>query len=1158
MAAVIGTLAWLALLMSSVGCQNLLCPSSCSCLGSFVDCSKRGLIEIPKDLPFWVEMLHLQNNDLTSVADTAFSDLHSLVEINLSHNQIRTLNTTGFRHLNELQILKIEHNHLSDIPDLGYLPNLTTLHLSNNEIFTISRTALENYPNLKTLHLGNNKIVDIPSGIFPDLAKLVTLQLNNNRIVSLEKGCLDNLTSLESLRLDKNRLNAIPKSLFQKLGTLKTLDLNRNKLQQIDGLVFDGLNSLEILKLKYNNIIQLFDGAFWGLNNIKSLHIDHNNITRVAKGWLYGLSSLRHLSLSYNPISEIDDFGWEFCKQLQELDLRYNELKTITKEMLKNLNSLRKLYLSHNFILYIEEGSFRSLNSLHILELNNNEISWTIEDTNGAFAGMEKLKDLNLSHNHIKSVAKKAFIGLPRLLTLDLTYNPITSIQEGAFSELKRLQHLQFNSSNLLCDCSLQWFPDWLKLFEFHQSVIAKCSHPEWLKNKSVLDVNPENFTCDDFPKPYITQHPQTQVALKDDNITLVCKAASSSDSTTTFQWRKNDKLLSNAEMENFATAGKGSIIDYASLLHIRFSDNKDEGQYQCVISNKFGSVYSQKAHITIHVFPTFTKTPEDITVRVDSVARLECAAEGLPTPEIAWQKDGGDDFPAARERRMHVMPSDDVFFIVDVKPFDMGIYTCTAKNDAGIVMANASLTVLETPSFVKAMKDKETRSGETAVLECLASGSPKPKLTWTKDGGPLIATERHFFTVDNQLLIIVQTQVSDSGEYTCEMSNTLGTERDSSYLTIYSATDRESGSQDDSTATGIIVIAVVCCVVGTSLVWIIIIYQTRKRAEEYAPTNSDEATLPSELAPFAAYPTTCTEEYKGSAPHLFLDSNSEHSSKDSGTGDSAKHSNDELLPSDGVKHHSLILLNDRTHLTHLVRGSSLGSILGAQSDISDEIGQSCPSTYTTTGSGQSSAGTPQQHTPLLHNIHATRNSKRSNYHNNSNDLKNIHDNLNKAPVIPSSEVTRWPIYSPCRSFSAEHLINKKNEKSLFPRIDYIETPKNSSNEKMNILCGSVNLERDCGVSTFPHSSSPVSNHSWSMGSLHPLRPLTADQDETKNLYVDLQSTEQTSDNNSLLSLPKISKNSILCTTLPNNTKQFPIQRVIGLTSNSSMHVGIV
>lgn len=98
---------------------------------------------------------------------------------------------------------------------------------------------------------------------------------------------------------------------------------------------------------------------------------------------------------------------------------------------------------------------------------------------------------------------------------------------------------------------------------------------------------------------------------------------------------------------------------------------------------------------LVVSVLPSFTKTPMDLTIRAGAMARLECAAVGHPAPQIAWQKDGGTDFPAARERRMHVMPEDEVFFIVDVKIEDIGVYSCTAQNSAGSVSANATLTVL-------------------------------------------------------------------------------------------------------------------------------------------------------------------------------------------------------------------------------------------------------------------------------------------------------------------------------------------------------------------------------------------------------------------------------------------------------------------------------
>lgn len=65
-------------------------------------------------------------------------------------------------------------------------------------------------------------------------------------------------------------------------------------------------------------------------------------------------------------------------------------------------------------------------------------------------------------------------------------------------------------------------------------------------------------------------------------------------------------------------------------------------------------------------VFPLFVETLQDATVRTGTTARLECAAVRQPAPEVAWQKDGGYDLPAACERRMYVMPSDHVFLIID------------------------------------------------------------------------------------------------------------------------------------------------------------------------------------------------------------------------------------------------------------------------------------------------------------------------------------------------------------------------------------------------------------------------------------------------------------------------------------------------------------
>jgi hypothetical protein len=82
-------------------------------------------------------------------------------------------------------------------------------------------------------------------------------------------------------------------------------------------------------------------------------------------------------------------------------------------------------------------------------------------------------------------------------------------------------------------------------------------------------------------------------------------------------------------------------------------------------------------------------------------------------------------------------------------------------------------------------MENKEIMVGDSIVLECMASGSPRPKLSWRKDGCALQTTERHFFTAEDQLLIIVNTIASDAGKYECQMNNSLGSIVGASYLTV-------------------------------------------------------------------------------------------------------------------------------------------------------------------------------------------------------------------------------------------------------------------------------------------------------------------------------------------------------------------------------------
>uniref|UniRef100_UPI003BB86124 leucine-rich repeats and immunoglobulin-like domains protein 2 isoform X1 n=1 Tax=Pogona vitticeps TaxID=103695 RepID=UPI003BB86124 len=790
--------------------------------------------------------------------------------LDLSHNHLLSSNWSIDSPGQMLQDVRMNYNELTDIPYFSELTsNITVLSLVHNTIPEIVPEQLQLYISLENLDLSSNLISEIKVSSFPRM-QLKYLNLSNNRITTLEAGCFDNLSSsLIVLKLNRNRINMIPLKTFR-LPHVQYLELKRNRIKVIDSLTFQGLDSLKSLKMQRNGINRLMDGAFFGLDNMEELELEQNNLTEVNKGWLYGLRMLQQLYVSQNAINRIGPDAWEFCQRLSELDLSYNLLTRLDEFAFIGLNLLERLNLSDNRVSHIADGVFKGLSNLQTLDLRNNEISWAIEDSDEAFVGLDRLNKLILQGNQIKSITKRVFAGLQALEYLDLSNNAIMSIQESAFSQ--PLKELALNTSSLLCDCQLKWLPSWLTQNNLQGAVDVICAHPERLAGQSLLSVNSEALVCDDFPKPQIRVHPETTVALRGTNVTLTCKAVSSSDLPMSTTWRKDSEILYDADVENFVRYQQrdGDVLEYTTVLHVFNVNFTDEGKYQCIISNHFGSNYSNKAKLTVNELPSFVKTPMDLTIRTRAMAKLECAAEGHPPPQISWQKDGGTDFPAARERRMHVMPEDDVFFIANVKIEDMGIYSCMAQNVAGGISANATLTVLETPSFVRPLEDRTVAQGETAVLQCIASGSPAPRLNWTKDDGPLMVTERHFFAAANQLLIIVDAGLEDAGKYTCVMSNTLGTVRGHIYLYVISSPncDPSQGGigieEDGWTTVGIVIIVVVCCVVGTSLVWVIVIYHMRRKSEDYSITNTEEVNLPADIPSYLSSQGTLSEPQEG------------------------------------------------------------------------------------------------------------------------------------------------------------------------------------------------------------------------------------------------------------------------------------------------------
>ncbi|XP_036395741.1 leucine-rich repeat-containing protein 3B-like [Megalops cyprinoides] len=87
-----------------------------------------------------------------------------------------------------------------------------------------------------------------------------------------------------------------------------------------------------------------------------------------------------------------------------------------------------------------------------LLRLDHNQVT-TIPDQ--VFKELRMLRELNLSHNAIRTLGENAFRGVEStLLTLDLSHNKISTVHKNVFALLKARVNMGNNPWH--CDCTLQ------------------------------------------------------------------------------------------------------------------------------------------------------------------------------------------------------------------------------------------------------------------------------------------------------------------------------------------------------------------------------------------------------------------------------------------------------------------------------------------------------------------------------------------------------------------------------------------------------------------------------------------------------------------------------------------------------------------------------
>ncbi|XP_059390077.1 B-cell receptor CD22-like [Carassius carassius] len=270
---------------------------------------------------------------------------------------------------------------------------------------------------------------------------------------------------------------------------------------------------------------------------------------------------------------------------------------------------------------------------------------------------------------------------------------------------------------------------------------------------KSVDSCQIRNFTL--LSVEYAPKDTKATVSSEDvkegDSVTLSCSSAGRPD--VSFSWFKKEKTEIAQQTSDW------------TLVNVK---PEDSGEYYCEAKNKHGAKKSNSIKIDV------TYGPQGVTVHpLDSVKdpkegdqlKLMCSVQkSNPTVnQFTWYKNSQD---------LH--KTGETLIISEVTAEDRGSYYCQAYNGIKTVKSNdLRVSVMYSPRNIKIEGSTFVKVGFPLTLTCSADANPSSHMyTWKHKPG----LSSFPLSIETGQLNIKNVTVQHAGQYTCDVTNTIGT----------------------------------------------------------------------------------------------------------------------------------------------------------------------------------------------------------------------------------------------------------------------------------------------------------------------------------------------------------------------------------------------
>jgi titin len=331
-----------------------------------------------------------------------------------------------------------------------------------------------------------------------------------------------------------------------------------------------------------------------------------------------------------------------------------------------------------------------------------------------------------------------------------------------------------------------------LREVSFRESITRRYANESDFKLSTIVDpkLGPAS-------PPQVGQKPRNSKLVEGSDAVFTTKVSSNPKPRLT--WFHNGQRITNTEKHETIFSNN------QASLRIKSATSTDSGHYTMLAENTQGVIVSsavlaiepaqekpaqiQQSDVPTEsadsgktLGPSFVRVFQDTNSTEGKMARFDCRLTGRPYPDVTWFINGRPAQDDATHKILVNESGNHSLMITNVHRSDAGVITCLARNKGGEVNIQARLNVLEkeqvvAPKFVERFTTVNVKEGEPVALHARVVGTPAPRISWQKDGGPLVpGPDINISIVDGvTTLDILRAKASDAAWYQCTAQNVAG-----------------------------------------------------------------------------------------------------------------------------------------------------------------------------------------------------------------------------------------------------------------------------------------------------------------------------------------------------------------------------------------------